>query len=318
MKNFTLIIPTHNRHDYLKRSMMYFKDLDAEVLYCDSSLEEFNQDDIGAHHNVKYLHLPGKKFAEKLLIALADVKTDFVAMCPDDDFILIDSLYKGVDFLAENNTYKSTVGKYVYFNEVFDGEFVPNGQKFPEDIDFGSHKNAEVFFKNYYMILWAMYDKKILEKAFQIINKAKFHNDNYIELTIGACACYEGGIKFPKEIWGVREVSTKEHWGNRHAPILSMEIAEVNGDYQKFTDLVDEQTFNGCANSVMHSYLNGHIKDTISLRGVTSRMIPKFVKRMIRKKTDYKSSADKFVLDDPNYELLIPVKQLLYKNGSSK
>lgn len=313
MKNFTLIIPTHNRHDYLKRSMIYFKDLDAEVIYCDSSAGKFDQDELGLFRNIKYLHLPGKKFAEKILIVLAEIKTDFVAMCPDDDFILIDSLYKGVDFLTENNNYKTIVGKYVFFNEVFDGKFIPNGQKFPEDINFGFNKNAEVFFKNYYMILWAMYDKRILEKAFKIINTAKFHNDNYIELTIGSCSCYEGGIKFPKEIWGVREISTKEHWGKRHASIKSMEIAEINGDYQKFKELVDNQTFIGCADAVMHSYLNSFTKETVSLRNVISGLIPKFVKKMIRRNMPFKNAESKFVLDDPNYELLDPIKLSLYK-----
>jgi glycosyltransferase domain-containing protein len=311
MKNFTLIIPTHNRHNYLKRSIAYFKDLDAEVIYCDSSAEKFHQYNEGLHSNIKYLHLPGKKFAEKILVALAEINTDFVAMCPDDDFILIDSLYDGVNFLAENNSFKTIVGKYIYFNEAFDGKFFQNGQKFPEDINFGPHKNTAVFFQNYYMILWAMYQKTILEKAFQIIDKAKYHNDNFIELTVGACACYEGGIKFPKEIWGIREVSAKEHWGNRHAPILNMEIAEINGDYQKFNTSVDNQTFVGCADAVMQSYLSGHKITTFSIRDMISKLIPKFVKEIIRKSISFKTKAEKFVLDDPNYELLNPIKLLI-------
>jgi len=318
MKNFTLIIPTHNRHDYLKRSMTYFENLDAEVIYCDSSAEEFVQHEIDLHPNVKYIHLPGKKFAEKILVALAEIKTDFVAMCPDDDFILINSLYKSVDFLSENKNYKTTVGKYIWFNDVFNGEFFPNGQKLPEDIDFGANKNAEFFFKNYYMILWAMYDKKILEKAFGIINEAKFHNDNYFELTVGACACYEGGIKFPKEIWGAREISSKEHWGNRHAPILDKNIAEINGDYQKFKKLVDGQTFVGCADTVMNSYLNGHTKEPVSLTNVISNLTPKFAKDFIKKLTHFKSPGDKFILDDANYKHLEQISLLLFKNSSNK
>ncbi len=297
---------------------MYFRDLDAEVIYCDSSIEAFDEHEIEKYHNIKYLHLPNQKFAEKLLIVLAQIKTNFVALCPDDDFILINSLYRGVDFLESNKTYKTIVGKYVYFNEDFDGNFFPNGQKFPEDIDLGSEKNAKVFFENYYMILWAMYDKVILEKAFRIINQAKFHNDNYIELTIGACACYEGAIKFPKEIWGIREVSTKEHWGTRHASILSMEIAEIKGDYQKFKESIDDQTFLGHADIVMQSYLSGHVKEVVSLRDTISKMIPKFIKRWIRKGTSFKTSADKFILDDQNYGLLDPIKLLLYKDNVNK
>jgi len=91
--NFTLIVPTHNRHHYLKRSIAFFKDLEAYVIYCDSSLNPY----IGLFKtNMKYVHVPGKQFAEKVLIALNCIRTDYVAMCADDDFILYSALYKGI------------------------------------------------------------------------------------------------------------------------------------------------------------------------------------------------------------------------------
>lgn len=315
MNNFTLIIPTHNRHHYLKRSMEYYKDLDAEVIYCDSSPVKYDGELYG---NVKYLHLPDKKFAEKIVVALTEIKTVFVAMCADDDFILIDSLCKGVNFLVQNKNYKTTIGKYIGFNEVFDGEFYPIYQRIPEDIDLGYDNNGEVFFKNYYQILWAMYDKDVLLKAYRIINEARFHNDNFIELVIGACACHEGGIKFPKEIWGVREISSKEHWGTRHVPIMSMKIAEANGDYKKFKELVDFNTFVGCADGVMNSYLNGHTKNSVSLRNTISRMIPEFIKKGIRKSGFFQNSEPKIVLDQISKEHLSSITLLLNKDSSNE
>jgi glycosyltransferase domain-containing protein len=295
--------------------MEYYKNLDADVIYCDSSPEKYEGK---LHGNVKYLHLPDKKFSKKIVIALTDIKTDFIAMCADDDFILIDSLYKGVNFLAQNKNYKTAVGKYIGFNEVFDGEFYSIYQKIPEDIDIGYDKNGEVFFKNYYQILWAMYDKDVLLKAFQIINEAKFYNDNFIELTIGACVCYEGGIKFIKDIWGVREISTKEHWGTRHVPIMSMKIAEKNGDYQKFKELVDFNTFVGCADGIMNSYLNGHRKNIgSSLKNTIIRIIPKYIKKRIRKVEFFQKLDYKIVLDPISKEQISSIKVLLNKDSSN-
>lgn len=311
MNNFTLIIPTHNRHNYLKRSMDYFKNLKAEVVYCDSSSEKYEGE---LNNNVRYLHLPDKKFAEKILLAITEVNTDFVAMCADDDFVIIESLYEGVDFLMQNRNYKTTVGKYIGFNADFDGGFYPMYQKLPEDINIGVDKNAEVFFKNYYQILWSMYDKKVVAKAFKIINEAKFHNDNFIEMVIGACACFEGGIKFLNEIWGVREMSSQEHWGSRHVPIISMKIAEVNGDYQKFKKLVDFDTFTGCADRLMSSYLNGHIKNTGSFRKTISKMMPETLKKIFRKSKVFGESERKIVLDQTSSELLGPIIHLLNNN----
>lgn len=315
MNNFTLIVPTHNRHKYLKRSMEYFKDLNANVIYCDSSTNKYEGK---MYDNIKYLHLPNKKFSEKILITLFEINTDFVAMCADDDFIVIESLYNGFSFLAENKNFNTIVGKYVSFKDVFDGHYYSMYQNLPNDINFDIETNAKIFFQNYYQILWAMHNKKTLIKAFQIINEANFFNDNFIEMVIGSCVCNDGGLKFSNEIWGVREISSQEHWGSRHVPIMSIEIAETNGDYQKFKKLVDFDTFAGCADGVMSSYLNGHTKNTSSFRNTISKMMPETLKKIIRKSNVFRKSEIKIVLDQTSRELLNPITHLLNKNNLNK
>lgn len=294
--------------------MEYFKDLQANVIYCDSSPEKYEGVLYG---NVKYLHLPSKNFAEKISIVLTEINTDFVAMCADDDFIIIDSLYKGYDFLSQNMSYKCVVGKYIGFNDDFDGRFFPIYQELPEDINLGFDKNAEVFFKNYYQILWAMYDKKIIDKVYQIINQAKFHNDNFIELTIGTYACYVGGIKFINEIWGVREINKHEHWGNRHEPILNIRIAETNNDFKKFKEFVDSNTFVGCAELAMNSYLNGHIKTAVSFRNTIGRIIPEFIKKEIRNWGFLQNSKSIICSDQFSKRYLSPILRILIKDTLS-
>jgi glycosyltransferase domain-containing protein len=313
MNNFTLIIPTHNRHHYLKRSMEYFKDLQADVIYCDSSSEKYEGE---LYPNVNYLHLPGKNFANKVLFALSGIKTNFVALCADDDFIIIDSLYKGLFFLNGNKNYKTVVGKYIAFKDKFDGDYYPLYQELPEDVDFTAEKNAEVFFKNYYQILWGMYDKDVLIKAFGIINEAKFHNDNFIELVIGTCVCHAGGIKFLKDVWGVREISTIEHWGSRHAPIVSMKIAQMHGDYSKFSQLIDSETTAGYADLAMNNYLNGRKEQVGFLRDAVSGMIPKAIKKFVRKKILTAKPASRLELSQSDNELLHSITLLLNKECS--
>jgi glycosyltransferase domain-containing protein len=310
MNNFTLIIPTHNRHHYLKRSIEYFKDLNANVIYCDSSSKKYEG---GLYDNVSYLHLPGQNFAAKVLFALSRIETNFIALCADDDFIVIESLYKGFSFLNDNKNYKTLVGKYISFKDVFDGHYYPIYQQLPDDIDLSFERNAEVFFQNYYQVLWAMYDKEVLIKAFQIINEAKFYNDNFIELVIGTCACHAGGIKFLKEIWGVREITTVEHWGNRHASITSMQVAQVNEDYNKFKELVDRNTHIGYADKVMNSYLYGQKKNTrLVIRSKIAKVIPEPVKKIV-KNIFLQKSEPKIVLDQINDENLHSITLLLKK-----
>jgi glycosyltransferase domain-containing protein len=312
MNNFTLIIPTHNRHHYLKRSMEYFKNLKAEVVYCDSSLEKYEGE---LHPNVTYLHLPGENFASKVLFALSEIKTNFVALCADDDFIVIDSLYKGLSVLTEYKNYKTIVGQYISFKDHFDGHYYPLYQELPHNIDKNPEKNVELFFSNYYQILWAMYDKEVVLNAFQIINDAKFYNDNYIEMIIGSCACYSGGIKFLNEIWGVRELSTEEHWGDTHAPITSMKIAQIQGDYGKFRNLLDKNTFNGYAEKVMTNYLHSHIKANGFFKFWISKIIPKNIKKILLKYFFRNTKGFRVDLNQYQINTLNPITEILIKSN---
>lgn len=280
MNNFTLIIPTHNRHHYLNRSIAYYKFLDAEIIYCDSSSEKYTGE---LPYNIQYLHLPNRKFAEKILFALNKINTDFVALCADDDFILIESLYKGIAFLSKNKNYSTVVGEYITFKEQFDGNYYSRYNSLPKDIDYSPSKNVEEFFQNYYQILWAMYNKEIITKAFNIINQAKFQNDNFIELVIGACACNVGGIKFFNEIWGVRELNVQDHWGARHSEITDIQSHEMNKDYRSFKELLDKETFSGYAELVISSYLKFQNKNNIKIINIIKLIIPIFILEQIKK-----------------------------------
>ena len=246
-------------------------------------------------------------------IVLNEISTDFIAMCADDDFILIDSLYKGYNFLSHDNNYKTVVGKYLGFNEDFNGNFFPIYKKIPDDINLSNEKNGESFFKNYYQLLWSMYDKKILVKSFKIIKEAQFYNDKFIELVIGACACFEGGIKFLNELWGIREISTDNHWGSRHLPINSKKIAEVNGDFEKFKELVDFNTFIGYSDIVINSYLYGQSKNNKTLRFRLISIIPGFVKMAIKKSIFFKNRSTNIQIDFSNNNDLYVISQLLNK-----
>lgn len=308
MNNFTLIIPTHNRHYYLKRSIIYFKDLKATVIYCDSSNDKY---DGYFADNMKYVHMPGISFVDKIYSLLEVVESKFVCFCADDDFILIDSLYKGCLFLNNNIQFKTVVGKYISFKESFDGIYYPMYDALPDDINYSNKENISTFFKNYYQILWAMYDKSLLINSFEILKQARFKNENFIELVIGAFACHEGGIKFLNEIWGIREISIKEHWGNKHLPIINMDIALVGGDYYKFENLVDSKTFQGCASLIMNSYFIRHSNmNNNKIKNCLLKLIPKSIKRRFREFLN-KNSVSSINLESKDSQLLEPISLLL-------
>jgi len=300
MSNFTLVIPTHNRHNYLKRSIEYYKDLDADIIYCDSSIEKYIGD---ISSNIQYLHLPNKKFDEKILISFERIKSEFVALCADDDFILIESLYNGEAFLEENRNYSTVLGKYIAFNENFDGNYFQLYQELPNDINFNPFKNVEDFFKNYYMIMWAMYRKDVLRKAFKIINQARFINDNFIELVIGACACYVGGIKFQNNIWGVRELNRLDHWGARSPEIIKNQTIEFKTDYLAFKEFLDCETTSGYAELALNSYSRFQNANNSTLKIIMKSVVPKVIIMQIKKIINKTDSTILKPLDFESFEI---------------
>lgn len=310
MYNFTLIIPTHNRHGYLERSVSYYQELKAEIIYCDSS-ENAYQGEI--NNNIKYLHLPAQKFGNKVMEALTHVKTQFVALCADDDFILIDALYEGVTTLEEDTRFKTVVGKYVAFSEKFDGNFYSPYQTLPSTLMYDPKKNATLFFRNYYQILWAMYDKNVLVKAFNIISQGSFKNDNFIEIVIGACACFNGGIKFLDIIWGVRELNIQDHWGARHKTISDVHSGQIKDDYQVFRRLLDEVTFKGYSKLVMDSYLYFSRNYFVYLKTCIRKVMPTKLLSYLKKTDPEKSVRPKVHLnnlEESRFKKIIEILQV--------
>lgn len=298
MNNFTLIIPTHNRHNYLKRSIAYFENSAASIIYCDSS-ETVYEGRLG--NNMKYLHLPLTIFSKKILYALNLIETDYVALCADDDFIMLDALSQGINFLNQNKAFATVLGLNIAFHEKFDGEYYFEGNSsLPDEINFDPKKNTQIFFNNYRQVLWGMYNKNIVEKAFNIIQEAKFKNENYIELVLGGVACYCGGIKILESVWSVRELSAKEHWGDKHNAItFDYFESDSRNDFKQFKIKVDKITYDGFSEFIMESYLKLTFisKCKLLIKSFLKNIIPPILIRIIKhnpNKEKYNNSIEKY------------------------
>ncbi|KKL68331.1 hypothetical protein LCGC14_2126020, partial [marine sediment metagenome] len=96
----SLIIPTHNRHQYLTRVLDYYNGINLKILVADSSQKEYpfkNKYDIDYFHYPNYI--PHKKLAD----IIQEVKTPYVFMCADDDFIIPKAIEKCIKFLDNNS-----------------------------------------------------------------------------------------------------------------------------------------------------------------------------------------------------------------------
>jgi len=112
LDKITLIIPTHNRPKYLKRILDYYSDSDIKIVVCDSSAESFSTDN---YPNVTYYHFKDYLFGSKISECLNKINTPFVIFCGDDDFVILDTVKKGIKFLEKNPDYASVGGKLENF-----------------------------------------------------------------------------------------------------------------------------------------------------------------------------------------------------------
>ena len=109
----TIIIPTHNRKEVLKRAIEYYKIFkNFEIIVCDSS--EIAEDNF---EKIKYIHLPNMGFANKIKIALENANNKYVCLSPDDDFLIENNLLIGYEFLEKNLKYSTVHGIYFQFEK---------------------------------------------------------------------------------------------------------------------------------------------------------------------------------------------------------
>jgi len=109
---FTIIIPTHERHEVLHRSIDYYKNFNCTTLIADSSLKPMEYD---FPVNFIYMHLPGLSYVKKILKAADTVTTPYVCITGDDDYFLEHGLQQGSSFLDANSDFVSVQGRYLKF-----------------------------------------------------------------------------------------------------------------------------------------------------------------------------------------------------------
>ena len=108
----TLIIPTYNRHNYLTRILDYYSNVNLRILVADSSQNEYPFKNT---YQIDYFHYPNYMPSKKLADIIQKVKTPYVFMCADDDFIIPRAIEKCIKFLDKNSDYSSAQGIYFSF-----------------------------------------------------------------------------------------------------------------------------------------------------------------------------------------------------------
>jgi len=205
VEKITIIIPMYKRRKYLHRILDYYSNTDFNIMVADSSDEKFMF--CKDYKNVKYFHYKNRTYSKKMQEIIKKVKTKYVVICADDDFIIPDSIKKCVKFLNENSDYASAQGLYISFiNESKKIIHIPAYlSSIGKDINSNdSLKRLKQLLSSYLQLFYSVHRTENLNVVFKISEK-KIKNLNLIELLIAIVSCINGKHKVLPIFYGARE-----------------------------------------------------------------------------------------------------------------
>jgi len=120
----TIIIPTYNRPEYLRRILGYYNEYgeNYNIIVADSSSDEnkrINKKTISSVSNLNILYLTNYSTeinpTNKIADAINYADTKYCVFCADDDFVTPNGIKQSVDFLEKNPDFTVAHGHYISF-----------------------------------------------------------------------------------------------------------------------------------------------------------------------------------------------------------
>ena len=97
--DLTIVIPTYNREEGIRKSIQYWESIGVQVLILDGSDQRIFADGRMINNSrITYFHFPNVlgeskfwgSYGRRMKFAVKHVTTKYVALCADDDFLAID------------------------------------------------------------------------------------------------------------------------------------------------------------------------------------------------------------------------------------
>lgn len=167
--SLTIVIPTKSRQAQLETLLRYFQASGTKykILVLYSGLPHKDLAESYAKLNISVMVFePDITLHKKLKAGLDTVKTPLVAMCPDDDLILLEGIKKSGGYLIQNPEYSACHGYYSLFSELNNIVNLFSIHWFAPSID--SDNPLERFshlFRRYQAICWAVFKTEIMQEV---------------------------------------------------------------------------------------------------------------------------------------------------------
>ena len=208
--NCTILIPTKNRDRLLFRAIKYYEQNEfrfCKIIILDSSRKLIRYN---FKKNFIYLDCRHHSFCSKILEGIRIVKTKYVIICNDDDYIAFKGLCKGIYFLNKNKNFSAYQGEFIFFRKLEKINIFTFSGAYEDTLKFNlkfEQKKIEEKINLLYIERphWynALHYKKYLLKAFKIASKGSdLHFAEYaLPLVIGAY----GHLKVDDNFWYAKD-----------------------------------------------------------------------------------------------------------------
>lgn len=212
LEKITIVVYVKDRQDRLKRLLEYLEPYNLNVIIADGTHEIFKYKD---DYSIKYLHFPNSPenicsaWYQGIVPALNMVKTKYVMMGNDDDFMRVDFLPKKIKFLDEHDDFVSVGSREICYKY-----FTKDKKISYTDI---AYKNAptqyskiNIFkriesFKNFKTSHNNIVRADIFKDAVKLIAKANIREPIVIEIALHALLLINGRTKEMNDIGYARE-----------------------------------------------------------------------------------------------------------------
>jgi glycosyltransferase domain-containing protein len=274
IKDCTIVIPTHERHHYLKRALAYYSDFGCQIFVCDSSKQKYEEN---VPVLINYIHCPGKEPIEKLSDTFDRVQTKYVILCADDDFLTFTSLNESIGFLDRNPSHSVSQGVFWSYH-VSDFEtirFIPlNLETYNLNID---HQEPKERFKavmnNYMHFIYGVFRTECAAKIYRYCNDNKLKDYILIELIQAIIAVHSGKFKMLPRLHCIREFSVKSTGAQSESLDKIIVNPAKKEEYDTFVKIIMD-IYNRDSNVLSKNEINDFIQAYIKSAQAPAPYIP--------------------------------------------
>lgn len=290
----SVLIISHNRHQYLKRVIDYWSQSPWQIYIADDSPEPI---DISIPSNIKYLHCPGVSLIERIRNMNKLVKSQYTMLSADDDFQAFHGIETCIEFLDEHPDYVSAQGYFTRF---------ANNDKISNVVDYvyakGYHfdgDNPKIRFEQamtplFMHQIYSIIRTRVFQKTVETIKEVDWRATGALELSFTLIPLIFGKYITMPVFYSARDgsntgkQSTKfisfEKWYSekKHSKEVNLwrnKVAQVYQDAVGGTDQESLDVFDAAISKYLMNYKNKSKlnPNEVSWRILLKEMLPKFI-----------------------------------------